>query len=206
MEQINKLVLKFCAPTMGAPNMELGLHPLDVFRKSIIHHQAAERAPLRGTGRKPHAHHQMHDSSGTGAGSSSGGGSGEIVRSAMELNEAGIRFKRSKSGILRDIGFRHGVLLLPTIVVDDSTEYMFLNLMAFERLHVGAGNEVTAYVFFMDNIIDSAKDVSLLHAKGIIQNALGSDKAVAKMFNSLSKDVVLDPDGGLNAVHREVNG
>lgn len=82
---------------------------------------------------------------------------------------------------------------------------MFLNLMAFERLHFGAGNEVTSYVFFMDNIIDSAKDVSLLHSKGIIENAIGSDKAVAKLFNSLSKDVVLDPESSLDYVHRKVN-
>jgi len=82
---------------------------------------------------------------------------------------------------------------------------MFLNLMAFERLHVGTGNDVTAYVFFMDNIIDSAKDVALLSTSGIIQNAIGSDKAVAQLFNSISKDVVLEPQSSLDAVQREVN-
>jgi hypothetical protein len=95
---------------------------------------------------------------------------------------------------------------MPTVPVDDSTEYMFLNMMAFERLHVGAGNDVTAYVFFMDNIIDSAKDVALLSSKGIIQNAVGSDKAVAKLFNSISRDVVLEQDSALDAVQRQVNG
>ncbi|VAH07272.1 unnamed protein product [Triticum turgidum subsp. durum] len=130
----------------------------------------------------------------------------DIIRSAVELYEAGIQFKTSKSSSLHNIRFKHGVLSMPTVPVDDSTEYMFLNMMAFERLHVGAGNDVTAYVFFMDNIIDSAKDVALLSSKGIIQNAVGSDKAVAKLFNSISRDVVLEPDSALDAVQRQVNG
>ncbi|KAJ0973483.1 hypothetical protein J5N97_021442 [Dioscorea zingiberensis] len=180
-DQINKLVLKFFTPSVRLPTMPLGLHPLDVFRKSLLQ-GPTKRSPSQ----KDHV-------------------SSEIIRSAMELDEAGIRFRTNKSNSLRDISFRHGILYLPVIVVDDATEYMFLNLMTFERLHVNAGNEVTAYVFFMDNIIDSAQDVSLLHSKGIIQNALGSDKAVAKLFNSLSKDVVLDPDSSLEDVHNRVN-
>lgn len=123
----------------------------------------------------------------------------------MELYEAGIRFKKSESRSLKDISFEDGVLSLPHIVVDDTTESMFLNLIAFERFHVGAGNEVTSYIFFMDNIIDGAMDVSHLHARGIIQNAMGSDKAEAKPFNSLSKDVTIDPDSSLDVVYKSVN-
>ncbi|MBA0571774.1 hypothetical protein Golob_002149 [Gossypium lobatum] len=82
---------------------------------------------------------------------------------------------------------------------------MFLNLIAFERFHVGAGNEVTSYIFFMDNIIDNERDVALLHSTGIIQNALGSDKAVAHLFNSLSKDITLDPESSLDEVQKKVN-
>lgn len=32
--------------------------------------------------------------------------------------------------------------------VDDDTESMFLNLIAFERFHVGAGNEITSLYLF----------------------------------------------------------
>ncbi|KAM0934768.1 hypothetical protein DsansV1_C30g0213941 [Dioscorea sansibarensis] len=180
-QEITKLVLKFF-DSSSQVQVRVGLHPLDVYRKRLLGGEVTRSPQTKG----------QEDSS-------------EIVRSAMELNEAGVRFKKSKSTSLHDIGFHNGVLSLPVIVVDDATEFMFLNLMAFERLHMNAGNEVTAYVFFMDNIIDSAKDVSLLHSKGIIQNALGSDKAVAKLFNTLSKDVVLDPDSSLDDVHRKVN-
>lgn len=144
-EHINRLVLKFLAPAARPFGVGLSLHPLDLYRKSLLQ---GPRASL--------AHYKPEASS------------SEIIRSAMELYEAGIRFKRSRSTSLHDIHFKRGVLRLPVIIVDDATEYMFLNLMAFERLHVGAGNEITSYVFFMDNIIDSAKDVSLLTSKGTI--------------------------------------
>lgn len=180
------MVLKFLSlspprlPPSGGSS--LGLHALDVHRRNMLY--GPYQAPHWTSRDVPEA---------------------DIIRSAVELYEAGIRFKKSHSESLHDIRFRHGVLSMPAVTVDDSTEYMFLNMMSFERLHVGAGNDVTAYVFFMDNIIDSAKDVALLSSRAIIQNAVGSDKAVAKLFNSISKDVVLEPDSALDAVHREVN-
>ncbi|KAG5520654.1 hypothetical protein RHGRI_033287 [Rhododendron griersonianum] len=130
----------------------------------------------------------------------------QIIRSAMELSDAGIRFKKSRSASLNDISFTGGVLSLPPIVVDDTTESTFLNLIAFERFHVNfAGSEVTSYIFFMSKIIESAEDVSLLRARGIIENALGSDNDVSILFNSLSKDVTLDQDTSLYGLHGEVN-
>ncbi|OIT29208.1 PREDICTED: UPF0481 protein At3g47200-like [Nicotiana attenuata] len=188
-ECINKLILDFCNPHTRAKRLGKCLHILDVYRKSLLWE---DPMLLKTRPRKaPKISHQS--------------GGDEIIRSAMELNEAGIRFKKSKTGSLKDISFHGGILKLPLIVVDDATESMFLNLIAFERLHVGAGNEVTSYIFFMDNIIDNVKDVSLLHSCGIIQNAIGSDNAVAKLFNSLSKDITLDPDSSLDLVHKLVS-
>ncbi|KAK7300371.1 hypothetical protein RJT34_11215 [Clitoria ternatea] len=111
--------------------------------------------------------------------------------SVRELHEAGIRFSKSNTDNLKDVTFDDGVLKLPHIQVDDSTRYIFLNLLAFERLHVGAGNEVTSYVYFMDNIIDTEADVDILHKNDILCNALECNKAVAQMFNSLAKDITV---------------
>lgn len=127
-----------------------------------------------------------------------------IIRSAVELHEAGIRFERRQLSSINDIEFKDGVLSIPVFTVDDNTEYMYLNLMAFERLHGRAGNDVTSFVCFMDHIIDSAKDINLLHYKGIILNAVGSDEAAAELFNRLTKDVVLDPNSSFGKVHNEV--
>ncbi|KAE8659475.1 hypothetical protein F3Y22_tig00116962pilonHSYRG00501 [Hibiscus syriacus] len=191
-EYINNLVLKFWSPNTPLSCFGTCLHVLEVYRKSLFPDIPDGRQRQRKHRRKPRvSDHKDGD---------------DIIRSAMELNEAGIRFKKSKTVNLMDITFRGGVLKLPVIIVDDAMEFMFLNLIAFERLHVGVGNEVTSYIFFMDSIIDNEKDVALLYSTGIIQNALGSDKAVANMFNSLSKDITLDPDNNsFDEVRKMVN-
>lgn len=181
---VTKLIVKFLCSCNVAPNMGKCVHVLEVYRKSLLQHGPDPKF-LR------HKIRSMESED-------------EIIWSVTKLNEAGIRFKKSATTSLNDITFARGVLRLPVIVVDDTTESMFLNLMAFERFHVGAGTEVTSYVLFMDSIIDNATDVALLHSKGIIQNAMGSDKAVANLFHSLSKDVTQDPDSSLQIVHKRV--
>ncbi|RZC59824.1 hypothetical protein C5167_007118 [Papaver somniferum] len=186
-ESLNKIIVKFYTQKTLTRSLGKCLHVVDVYRKNLL--QEPRQKVL----------HQTHSHSRDDTVESSF----DIIRSARELYETGIRFKTSKTAKLTDISFRGGVLRLPEILVDDTTETTFLNLMVYERFHVGEGSEVTAYIFFMDRIIDSAKDVSLLHSKGIIKNALGSDKEVAKLFNQLSKDVA--PDDSLDYVHKEVS-
>lgn len=65
--------------------------------------------------------------------------------------------------------------------------------------------KVTSYIFFMDTIIDSDMDVALLHRVGILINALGSDKGVAKLFNSLSRDITVDRHGVLDVVRMSMS-
>ncbi|XP_045831001.1 UPF0481 protein At3g47200-like [Trifolium pratense] len=105
------------------------------------------------------------------------------------VQESGIHFHKSKTSSLRDFWFSEGVLWLPRLIIDDNTEYMFLNLMAFERLHNGAGNEITSFILFMDAIVDSVADVSILYGKGILVNTFGTDETVAELFNSMSKEI-----------------
>nr|CAB3491695.1 unnamed protein product [Digitaria exilis] len=194
-DEINRMVLRFVSPSSRPPPAsasELGLHPLAIYHGSLVHGQ-----PYRVSGRR-----DVPDTGGA-----------EIIRPATELHEAGIKFKKSWTDSLRDVRFfrRGGVLSVPAMSVDDSTEYALLNAMAFERLHAGgvaagAGNDVAAYVFFMGKLLDSARDVALLGSMGIVQNAAGSDEAVAKLFERMSKDMVLDPsETELDAVHRQVN-
>uniref|UniRef100_A0A0D9WPJ1 Uncharacterized protein n=1 Tax=Leersia perrieri TaxID=77586 RepID=A0A0D9WPJ1_9ORYZ len=95
--------------------------------------------------------------------------------------------------LLEDVGM---LFLLP-ISVDNTTEHKLFNLMALEQLHAGARNEVTTYIFFMDNVVRSAA--------GVIRHGLGSDKAVADMLNRVACEAVLDCDSRLHDVHRQVN-
>ncbi|KAM3262910.1 hypothetical protein ACQJBY_053199 [Aegilops geniculata] len=181
-ENINLRMLRFLGrqwrPEWVRP---LGLHPLHLYHSSLTYGGPGEPA---------------------GQGSME-----EIMPSAVEIHEAGVQFHKSETDSLLDVHFkRGGMLSMPALMVDDTFEGIFLNLLAFEHQHApAAGNAVTAYVFFMDNIIDTAEDVSLLKARGIFNNYLGSDDALAKLINdTLSKGVVMSPFSVINKVQREV--
>ncbi|KAL3839200.1 hypothetical protein ACJIZ3_023791 [Penstemon smallii] len=110
------------------------------------------------------------------------------IPSATDLHQAGIEFLRSSMGIK----FKGSTLhVRPIIAVTDDPKSFFLNLMAFERLHV-----VTSYVYFMGCLINSDRDISLLLSVGIVPGALGNDEDVARLFRSISKYAMLNPDHG----------
>ncbi|KAF8020573.1 hypothetical protein BT93_G1108 [Corymbia citriodora subsp. variegata] len=213
-EFINRLILKFfdfpCTPT---ERMGECRHVLDVFRKCLLLPQKLDNVgPGDGQwiiwmGKCRHVLDVVRKSLRLPGKPDEVGPLNRhwIIGSATELEEAGIRLEKSNTGSLSDISFVGGVLRLPFVKVNDVTESMFLNLMTFERFHHGAGNEVTAYVFFMDDIINTERDVALLSTRGIIENWIGSDEAVAKLFNSLNKDMTLDTDNSLVAVREEVS-
>lgn len=126
------------------------------------------------------------------------------MRCAVELKEAGVHLKMCDNTNVID--YKSNVLSLPPVSIDhDGTEKIFFNLMAFERLHSNTRNEATDYMIFMDNIIDSERDVALLRSKGIIINLLSSDKEAAQLFNNLTRGAVLSPFSRLHEVRRKVN-
>ncbi|KAI3889456.1 hypothetical protein MKW92_032382 [Papaver armeniacum] len=189
-EFLNRIIIKFFAHNINYRQI-IGRcrHILDVYRKNLLQESGKKPRKTHAPSTNGHSECRRFD----------------IIRSARELYEAGIHLKTSRTLSLKDISFSGGVLRLPIIVVDDTTESTFLNLMAYEKFHDGEGNDVTACIFFMASIIDSAEDVSLLHSKGIIQNGLGNDNAAAKLFDELSMYVAPDPNSRLGKLHQEVN-
>ncbi|XP_018719281.2 UPF0481 protein At3g47200 [Eucalyptus grandis] len=179
-EYINRLILNYCSPGKNTVRIGKCLHVLDVVRKSLLLHEKPKLDKVGCEGLL-------------------------LVRSATELNKHGIRLKKSKTHSLMAISFAGGVLSLPEIVVEEATESMFLNLISFERFHVGTGNEVTSYIYFMDYIIANECDVTLLHTLGIVLNVLGSDKETTGLFRLLAKYTTIEPNSGLISVCNKVN-
>ncbi|KAK2377416.1 putative transmembrane protein [Trifolium repens] len=196
--ELNKTIIKLLNPkfiedfSSNEKIIKLGkcVHILDLYRKSMIHEKPSHKTRIPKL-TKLYACLEK-------------GGEDHIIRSARKLQEGGMRFEKSKTRSLRDFSFKRGVLRLPVLNLDDKTEYTFLNLIAFERLHVGAGNEVTSFVFLMDIIVDSAADVSILNKKGILTSALGRDEIVADMFNSMSKEIPVERGGEFDKVRENM--
>ncbi|XP_043692960.1 UPF0481 protein At3g47200-like [Telopea speciosissima] len=116
-------------------------------------------------------------------------------RSIQELRAAGIVCKRSTSSSLRSVNFVpqliHGELLLPAVVVDQSTKTMFLNLVAYEACPDASSDfAITSYICLLESLIANADDVKELRSKNIIFNFLGGDQEVADLFHDLTANLV----------------
>ncbi|CAK9148640.1 unnamed protein product [Ilex paraguariensis] len=100
--------------------------------------------------------------------------------------------------------FRKSLFMKPSVTISmtgmgigtvtgTGTDTGTVTRIAFEHCHVGAGLEVTSYIRFVDNLIDTSSDVSFLQSKRIVQNFIGSDKGAANLFNTSSKNLTIDP-------------
>lgn len=190
----NRLELSFGQTTTFDPLADLGgFHCLDVFRRSLLR-TGPQPMPRLWIKRWSHSR-RIADKRRQ-----------QLVHCVTELREAGINFKKRKTDRFWDIKFKNGVLKIPRLLIHDGTKSLFLNLIAFEQCHLDCTNDITSYVIFMDNLINSPEDVAYLHYYGIIEHWLGSDAEVADLFNRLCQEVVFDiNDSYLSPLSEEVN-
>ncbi|WJX17527.1 hypothetical protein P8452_07432 [Trifolium repens] len=116
----------------------------------------------------------------------------------QDLRAVGIKLKSSGTRRPTDIGFSEGwfaaKLILPEIVVDDTTASTFLNLIAYEMCPDFKNDYgICSFACFMASLIDHPEDVTELRSKGILLNSLGNDEEVADLFNIISTDLVPNP-------------
>ena len=126
----------------------------------------------------------------------------QSFRNVQELRAVGIRLKCNHNGkYLGEISFKvkcnfyPGILWLPPVTMDDSTEPKILNLVAYEMcLDFDNDYGITSYISFLESLIDEPKDVIDLRKAGILRNLLGSDDEVAQVFNEIGTDLVPNPE------------
>ena len=160
-----------------------GKHFLDLFRSSILTNLPEKDA----RGKQTH-----------------------MMRSISELKEVGVEITTAKNHQSPlDISFGKWKLnmgkklTIPPLYIDDHRGTLFRNMLAFEKCHRFCHPDVTSYLFFFDGLINSAKDVGILHYKGILYHTLGSNGEVAKLVNNLCKEVV--PDNDESYLYKVVN-
>ncbi|KAL1329745.1 uncharacterized protein LOC107628201 [Arachis ipaensis] len=114
-----------------------------------------------------------------------------IYKNIRDLRNVGIQVKANTSewkwgNISFTSNLFSGQLMLPGIVVDDVAPYLYYNMIAYEMLPDSQNSfQCCSYFFLMDSLIDDAEDVKELRLAGVLQNFLGSDEEVAKLFNQL---------------------
>ncbi|URD94615.1 UPF0481 protein [Musa troglodytarum] len=129
------------------------------------------------------------------------------IPSATQLMEAGVRFRKKEEATnFLDITFQNGEMEIPLLQIDDDTNILFRNLIAFEQCSKDVSPHVAAYATLMDCIINTAADVALLQQHGIILSGLGDGNQVANLFNKLCKEVTLDYGNAyVSDIYKDVN-
>ncbi|KAK9149691.1 hypothetical protein Scep_008448 [Stephania cephalantha] len=121
-----------------------------------------------------------------------GDGAPRTLPTATQLREAGVKFKAAPPGThLLDIKFQNKTLEIPTIQVEDQTEPLFRNMIAYEQCYGETFHMANYFSVVIDDLISSPSDVALLKRKGIITNWLGDDEEVSNMVNKMGKNVYL---------------
>lgn len=166
-------------PPSNMPQIRLGLHVLDVTRKVITR----EFEQIANEHNEPAL----------------------TIKSAMELHGAGVKFEKSEIPGNSGVSFDKGILKLPPLTFDTTTEPLFLNAIAFECLHPAANHEVSSYIAFMRELIASTNDVSYLRSVDLIQSKIGDDQAVATLMKNISKNVFFDPLSDMCKVRDSLN-
>ncbi|MQL88398.1 hypothetical protein Taro_020957 [Colocasia esculenta] len=123
-----------------------------------------------------------------------------MIPCATELRQAGVKF-RQKDGVdsYLKVSFSEGTMEIPRLSVEDATSRWLRNFIALEQCYPEVGSYFTSYGILMDNIINTESDVTILRTHRIIETKLGSDKEVAKMFNTLCKGTHLKYQDHYNA-------
>ncbi|KAH7841288.1 hypothetical protein Vadar_027945 [Vaccinium darrowii] len=113
------------------------------------------------------------------------------IPTARDLREAGLSFRKGSSNNILDIEYAKGVLKIPRFDIQDSSEIVFRNLIAFEMCHYHSDSYIIDYVVFMDTLTDTVQDVDILVDNGIFENSLMDRASVTTFFHNLTSEVLL---------------
>ncbi|XP_062104589.1 UPF0481 protein At3g47200-like [Humulus lupulus] len=114
----------------------------------------------------------------------------EPMHPATDLWNSGIKFQvNTRSPSLLDITFcsKTGVMLIPELLIQETTETVFRNLISLEQCCPNYEPIFTSYAFLLDNLINGNADIQILCKSKAIINWLNIDDAT-KLFNRLYID------------------
>ncbi|XVF79480.1 hypothetical protein PTKIN_Ptkin14bG0226000 [Pterospermum kingtungense] len=109
------------------------------------------------------------------------------IHSATRLKESGVKFKKVTSESILDINFNQGVLQIPSLLIQETTETMFRNLISYEQCLPHCRPVFTCYAIILSQLIGTAYDLEILCDKGIVDNWLSLEQAT-QFFDKLYQD------------------
>ncbi|GAB4835926.1 hypothetical protein Ancab_000845 [Ancistrocladus abbreviatus] len=112
--------------------------------------------------------------------------------SVTHLHKAGVKIEATKESSLLAIKFDGGVLGIPKINLQDSTESIWRNLAVFEEHHYQEDSYIMDYLFLLDFLINDPRDIEFLVENGIVTHWLGNTEDVSDLFRNLTKQITIN--------------
>ncbi|GKF04266.1 putative UPF0481 protein [Tanacetum coccineum] len=83
-------------------------------------------------------------------------------------------------------------LLMPTLVIDDDTELILRNFIAYEQSFPQDRYYFTSYAHVIDMLVDTREDIAKLIESKVLVNTLGSNPdQAADMINNICKNITI---------------
>ncbi|GKV41400.1 hypothetical protein SLEP1_g48942 [Rubroshorea leprosula] len=112
------------------------------------------------------------------------------IPSATTIKESGINFRKVRSLSILDVKFRRGTLEMPSILIQETVEPAFRNLISYEQCYPNCSPRVTCYAILLDNLINNEEDMEELSKSGILINWLNPHDTT-QFFKMLYHDAFL---------------
>ena len=161
----------FCSPSdVINSNIQDPKHLLDLFRSSLL--PSTETDPQQSR-HLPFVH---------------------PIQCVKQLRSAGITLRQKTAKSLLEIDFRKFqipplALKIPPVAIDDFTSTILVNCVALEQCLQNQSKHFTAYVCFMNCLMQQPDDVRFLRSVEIITRASQDDSGFINMLNSLGRSV-----------------
>ncbi|KAF3435210.1 hypothetical protein FNV43_RR22297 [Rhamnella rubrinervis] len=126
------------------------------------------------------------DTDQTESSSTNGDDKPKLIPCVTNLLEAGVKFRKGSPGMM-NIEFENGIFVIPPLSIQETTEPMFRNLIAFEQCYHSCQDKITSYAILMDSLINTGRDMEHLVKHEIIDNWLSAEDA-SQFFNRLYFD------------------
>ncbi|PWA80403.1 hypothetical protein CTI12_AA195830 [Artemisia annua] len=125
-----------------------------------------------------------------------------VYHSIAELDRSGMKLKPHQEGdwsmtikfqspLFRFLPWfwSKPTLLMPTLVIDDFTELILRNFIAYEQSFPQGRYYFTSYAYAMDMLINTQEDIAKLVQSKVLVNTLASNQEAADMIHKICKNI-----------------
>ncbi|KAG6671139.1 hypothetical protein I3843_Q013300 [Carya illinoinensis] len=114
-----------------------------------------------------------------------------VISCITKLLKAGIKIKPAKAEAdsFLAVKYKNGVIEMPKITVYYFMHSFLVSCRAFEQLHKDSSKHITVYAYFLDCLVNTAKDAEYLHEHNIINSYVGKNSEVVQFINKLGKEM-----------------